>query len=62
MDLTAETVELLPSRDTLGWGSVHFGDNLALVLASNSSTAVNFLSIGAFANSGAMQNIGVSQH
>ncbi|WP_229232085.1 hypothetical protein [Sinomonas cyclohexanicum] len=61
LSISEETIELLPTRETLAW-SFHWGSNVALVLASNSSTAANLGSVFAIANSTAVQNIGVSQH
>lgn len=60
-DLAAETVELLPDRDTL-WTFDFTKVNLASVTASNSSTALNILTLGSEANSGALQNIAVLQY
>lgn len=56
-ELAAESVELLPSRDTL-----FFNINLAQVVASNSSLALNAVTWGSLANSQAGQWISVSQH
>jgi hypothetical protein len=62
LSITEETIEMLPSRETLSWGSsFHFGDNLAVVLASNSSTAGNVNTIGGLAFSVASQTINVTQ-
>lgn len=55
-ELTAETVELLPGRDTL-----FLNFNWANVLASNSSNAVNVLTAGSLAASQANQTIAVIQ-
>jgi hypothetical protein len=55
-ELEAETVELLPSRETL-----YFNSNWASVVASNSSTALNAASVQAIANSAAYQAINVNQ-
>ncbi|ASN51352.1 hypothetical protein [Sinomonas sp. R1AF57] len=60
-DVTAETIELLPARHTLGLTSFHLGNNFALVLAANSSTAVNDTSALAAALSAASQTVTVSQ-
>lgn len=54
-ELAAETVELLPDRDTL----VTF--NWAGVIASNSSVALNLLTSHSTATSGAWQAILVNQ-
>jgi hypothetical protein len=56
-DLTAETVEILPSRETL-----FFNFNGALVNATNVSYAVNAATLFSSANSEALQSIHVSQH
>ncbi|WP_138414182.1 hypothetical protein [Sinomonas gamaensis] len=56
-DLTAETVEMLPSRETL-----FFNFNGALVQATNVSYAVNAATILSSANSAALQGISISQH
>ncbi|WP_138443231.1 hypothetical protein [Sinomonas susongensis] len=55
-ELAAETVELLPDRDTL-WTF-----NVASVNAYNSSVALNLFTIHSEANSGAWQYVSVSQH
>ncbi|MDQ4504185.1 hypothetical protein [Sinomonas sp. ASV322] len=55
-ELTAETVELLPGRETLV-----FDGNWAGILASNSSVALNAMTIASVANSGAGQFITVTQ-
>jgi hypothetical protein len=54
-ELAAMDVELLPSREALG------AFNFAGVLASNSSTALNVLSVGSAAYSQANQVIIISQ-
>jgi hypothetical protein len=54
-ELDAQAVELLPAREALGWF------NTALVYASNSSTALNVLTLGSVAASQANQAIVVSQ-
>jgi hypothetical protein len=54
-ELDAQAVELLPAREALGWV------NTAVIYASNSSTALNVLSIGSIAASSANQYIVVSQ-
>jgi hypothetical protein len=56
IELDEETVELLPSRETL---HVHF--NWASVYASNSAHAINFASHGSLAAASASQNIAVVQ-
>jgi hypothetical protein len=61
MDLSAETVELLPDRHTLAW-SLHLGSNYAELAALNSSLALNAASFFAVANSVAYQPITVNQH
>jgi hypothetical protein len=55
-ELDSETVELLPTRETL---FVHL--NWANVYASNSSLALNAATIGSLANSSANQTIVVAQ-
>jgi hypothetical protein len=57
-DLEAETVELLPARETL---FIHFGHNWAAVYASNSSTALNVNTFLSSAHSTALQSINVQQ-
>ncbi|GAB3281093.1 hypothetical protein GCM10027449_22210 [Sinomonas notoginsengisoli] len=57
VELAAETVELLPGRDTL-----LFDANLAGIWASNSSLALNVGTVFSQANSAAVQTIVVSQH
>ncbi len=59
MDLEAQSVELLPSRETL---LLNFHINWASVMASNASYAVNAATLGSAATSGAWQAISVSQH
>lgn len=56
-ELEAEHTELLPTRETMNV----FGSNFAAIVASNSSLALNAASIGALANSAAVQTIGVVQ-
>lgn len=60
-ELTAETVELLPSRDTLFFNT-YSSANLAAVYAQNSSLALNAGSLLASANSAAGQSIIVVQN
>jgi hypothetical protein len=55
-ELAAESVELLPGRDTL-----FLNFNWANVLASNSSNAVNVFTLGSGAASQANQGIAVVQ-
>jgi hypothetical protein len=55
-ELEAESVQLLPSRETL-----FFNTNWANVVASNSSMALNAASLNSLANSAAYQSINVSQ-
>jgi hypothetical protein len=57
-ELEAETVELLPARETL---HIHFGHNWAAVTASNNSTAFNLGSHFSIAKSAALQSVHVSQ-
>lgn len=54
-ELDTQAVELLPAREALGWF------NVALIGASNSSTAANVLTLGSVALSQANQAIIVSQ-
>ena len=56
MELDAEVLELLPTRETL-----FFNINVAPVIAVNLSMAINAASIGSVANSGAWQNLLVVQ-
>lgn len=60
-ELTAETVELLPSRDTLFFNT-YSSTNLAAVYAQNSSLALNAGSLWSSANSIAAQSIAVVQN
>jgi hypothetical protein len=55
-ELEAERTELLPTRETL-----FFNNNWAGIVATNSSLALNAASIGALANSAAVQTIVVNQ-
>jgi hypothetical protein len=55
-ELDTETVELLPSRETL-----HVRINLAKVFALNAAHATNFWSYGATAAASAKQSIAVVQ-
>lgn len=57
-ELDAETVELLPARETLHF---HFGHNLASVSANNQSFAINAGSVLSSAESTAWQGISVNQ-
>ncbi|GAB3281120.1 hypothetical protein GCM10027449_22250 [Sinomonas notoginsengisoli] len=55
-ELAAESVELLPGRETL------FGDfNVAGIVATNMSAAANVLTICSQANSAAVQTVWVNQ-
>ncbi|HEY7816275.1 MAG TPA: hypothetical protein VIC62_23715 [Nakamurella sp.] len=54
-ELDTQAVELLPAREALGWF------NVALIGASNSSTALNVLTLGSVAASSANQVVIVSQ-
>ncbi|MFD1213138.1 hypothetical protein ACFQ36_13940 [Arthrobacter sp. GCM10027362] len=55
-ELEAQSVQMLPARETL------FSLNFADVWASNSSVAANVLTINSLAASAAVQNIAVLQH
>ncbi|HKU11072.1 hypothetical protein [Sinomonas terrae] len=55
-ELAAETVELLPGRETLFWDQ-----NVAGILASNASYAVNAATVLSAANSVALQGVSVTQ-
>lgn len=55
-ELEAESVQMLPSRETL-----FFNTNWANVVASNSSMALNAASLNSAANSAAWQAIQVNQ-
>jgi hypothetical protein len=55
-ELDAQSVELLPSKETL-----FFDTNWAAIYASNSSLAVNAATLLSSANSAALQYINVSQ-
>lgn len=56
-ELSAETVELLPGRETLLWDV-----NAALIAAQNASYAVNAATVLSAANSVAVQGISVTQY
>lgn len=56
-ELETERTELLPTRETLTYGST----NWASIVASNSSLALNAASLYSAANSAAVQTITVSQ-
>lgn len=58
IELEAETVEMLPAKETL---FLDYGTNFAAVYASNSSLAVNAATILSQANSAAVQNVVVAQ-
>ena len=66
-ELDAESAELLPGREALGklqfsfTKTVNVTKHVANVGASNSSTAGNFGSFGAVAQSGADQSITIHQ-
>lgn len=55
-ELDTESVELLPTRETLSWRS-----NWANVYASNSSMAINAASYFSNAHSAAYQSVNVNQ-
>ena len=58
-ELEAEHTELLPTRETLNFG---FGNNnWAAIYATNSSLALNAVSLGSLASSAAVQAIVVTQ-
>lgn len=57
-ELEAETVELLPARETLHF---HWGNNSATINATNTSTAVNAYTVFSHAHSTALQAISVHQ-
>ncbi len=59
IELEGQSVELLPSRETL---LLNFHINWASVMAQNASYAVNAATLGSAATSGAWQAISVSQH
>lgn len=54
-ELDAESVELLPTRETLFW------DNWSAIYATNSSVALNAATVASAAYSAAVQTIVVSQ-
>jgi hypothetical protein len=54
-ELDAESVELLPARETLFW------DNWSAIYATNSSVALNAATVASAAYSAAVQTIVVSQ-
>jgi hypothetical protein len=58
-DLDAEVLELLPARETLCYNI--YDINVSPVIAVNISMAINAGSIGAVANSAALQEIVVLQ-
>ncbi|WP_415857148.1 hypothetical protein [Sinomonas sp. G460-2] len=55
-EIAAESVELLPARETLLWDL-----NTALIAAHNTSMAVNAATVLSAANSVAVQGISVTQ-
>ena len=55
-ELAVEEVELLPGRETL-----LLDHNLAAILASNTSMAVNAATVLSAANSAALQSVSVTQ-
>jgi hypothetical protein len=57
-ELEGQSVELLPSRETL---FLNFHINWASVMAQNTSTAASVLTFGSWTGSNAMQTISVSQ-
>jgi hypothetical protein len=59
MDLEGQSVELLPSRETL---LLNFHINWATVMAQNTSYAVNAVTLLSSATSGAWQNVSLTQH
>jgi hypothetical protein len=58
MEVEAQSVELLPTRETLFWDLT---SHWAAVYASNSSLAVNAATLLSQANSAALQAITVNQ-
>ena len=58
-ELEGQTVELLPSKETLLFD---FPTNWSSVYASNSSLAVSALTLGSYTSSGAWQAVFVSQY
>ena len=56
-ELDSERTELLPTRETLTFGST----NWANIVATNSSMALNAATLHSFAQSGAWQAISVNQ-
>ncbi len=58
-ELEGQSVELLPARETL---LLNFNINWASVMAHNTSTAVNALTLLSDATSGAWQTIHVNQY
>jgi hypothetical protein len=58
VELEAEHIELLPTRETMNV----FGSNWAAIVATNSSLALNAASLASTANSAAVQTIVVSQN
>jgi hypothetical protein len=58
VELEAEHIELLPTRETMNV----FGSNWAAIVATNSSLALNAASLASTANSAAVQTILVSQN
>jgi hypothetical protein len=57
-ELEGQTVELLPSKETLLFD---FPTNWSSIYASNSSLAVSALTLGSYTSSGAWQAVLVSQ-
>ena len=57
-ELEGETVELLPSKETLLFD---FPSNWSSIYASNSSLAVSALTLGSYTSSNALQGIWVAQ-
>ena len=57
-ELSLESAELLPSRETLDFINI----NIANVYAVNTAVAVNVLSVGSVANAYAAQAVVVTQY
>lgn len=61
MNITSESVDLLPAREALQTVTINWRPKIARVHAVNLSTAVNLFTVGSLASSEATQVISISQ-
>jgi hypothetical protein len=61
MNITSESVDLLPAREALQTVTINWAPKIARVHATNVSAAVNVFTVGSLASSSATQVIMISQ-